>query len=812
MTDDMFDFEDVLMDVASSAGATSPLRTDQPRGTLYESSPLVASEVTGGVRGKEGVRLCLIRSIDEICGGEIKGGGTVVRFCSKPKDMCDVASHAKSKANIQKGCLYPYVPKKGENQVRLQPSLLVSLVPPDISVDMLLLEEKPIALWQTYMDACKASEFATGRNELGELNLGEGRDIPHWDEHVGAPNLNDLTRADDFKTPKKVRIIPFMAKEDDEDYVEVIEIGSVAPLNIDLSTMSPLEGTKRTSGNLALRKILSEWDGLASKFGNLKTRFLAHEAVTGQTKDDVVKQFLECNHYMNELGNKARLLASRIGIDERPGESETSVWESLNILQDEVNQGKEEIKVAREGLEGILNSPDKENARMTGKNLEKLARAYKKSMGAINARLIPLELKFNKMTSGGQDGGNNFDFNQESAFDSGDQSDVEARLQMVQDRVRILEDDWKTQERENEGLGGNEGASINLGGRRGSQIPSEDSASHESILNRLEILESRATDETCGFGGFNFSTIHDVVAFVTKFQVPTCAMYWDMLSVMVCMRSKGETGKEQSERKYAAQKANVHSALEADLVASMGHERPLCLYSKDKKELATHDKGFAACPSYKQWMSGGTQSFWYQLDYDFGAFCKGLTGRISSRGRVLSQGDLLAQSLIAAMAGHFVKLVAFINEFYRELVDVAKFRDEKAWVLVGQCVACVFEMMRPFRSEVSLIEDPTPVQNKSAFIWAVFQSHRVMEEFIALGFKGHPSIVKQMSLFMVTERVDPSEILGMMTKVTKAEAAAEKATTEAKRLTEANAVQKRKLDSLSENFETFKKKVNQKIF
>jgi hypothetical protein len=121
-------------------------------------------------------------------------------------------------------------------------------------------------------------------------------------------------------------------------------------------------------------------------------------------------------------------------------------------------------------------------------------------------------------------------------------------------------------------------------------------------------------------------------------------------------------------------------------------------------------------------------------------------------------------------------------------------------------------LMRPFRSEVTLIEDPTPVQNKSAFIWAVFQSHRVMEEFITVGFKGHPSIVKEMSMFMVTERVDPSEILGMMTKVSKAEAAAASAAAEAKRLTEANGVLKRRLDSFSENFEAFKKKVNSKIF
>ena len=51
---------------------------------------------------------------------------------------------------------------------------------------------------------------------------------------------------------------------------------------------------------------------------------------------------------------------------------------------------------------------------------------------------------------------------------------------------------------------------------------------------------------------------------------------------------------------------------------------------------------------------------------------------------------------------------------------MAKFREEKAWILVGQCVPCAFETMRLFRSEVTLIKDATPVQNKSAFIWAGF--------------------------------------------------------------------------------------------
>jgi hypothetical protein len=48
------------------------------------------------------------------------------------------------------------------------------------------------------------------------------------------------------------------------------------------------------------------------------------------------------------------------------------------------------------------------------------------------------------------------------------------------------------------------------------------------------------------------------------------------------------------------------------------------------------------------------------------------------------------------MSGYFVKLTAFINEFDWELVEVAKFRDEKAWNLIGQCMATIFETMHPF--------------------------------------------------------------------------------------------------------------------
>ena len=47
-------------------------------------------------------------------------------------------------------------------------------------------------------------------------------------------------------------------------------------------------------------------------------------------------------------------------------------------------------------------------------------------------------------------------------------------------------------------------------------------------------------------------------------------------------------------------------------------------------------------------------------------------------------------------------------------------------------------------------------------IWAVLQCHRVVAGFAAVQFRGHTSIVREMSLFMLTERVDPTELVGML--------------------------------------------------
>jgi hypothetical protein len=92
--------------------------------------------------------------------------------------------------------------------------------------------------------------------------------------------------------------------------------------------------------------------------------------------------------------------------------------------------------------------------------------------------------------------------------------------------------------------------------------------------------------------------------------------------------------------------------------------------------------------------------------------------------------------------------------------------------------------MASTRSPVSRLEEPHKLHAKSQMIWAVLQCHPVVASFSDVQFRGHSSIVKEMSLFMLTERVDPTYLVGMLQRACDAEAAAASAKAEVKKLSE----------------------------
>jgi hypothetical protein len=105
-------------------------------------------------------------------------------------------------------------------------------------------------------------------------------------------------------------------------------------------------------------------------------------------------------------------------------------------------------------------------------------------------------------------------------------------------------------------------------------------------------------------GGTTFTLDGLVRNHITARKVPSCAMHWDLFSIMVCMGGQGLTGKQRSDKIFSVERGRTGSALEGKLVASMTHKRPLCLLGEGSK-LARLDQGFAMCKTYEHWIGAG---------------------------------------------------------------------------------------------------------------------------------------------------------------------------------------------------------------
>jgi hypothetical protein len=236
----------------------------------------------------------------------------------------------------------------------------------------------------------------------------------------------------------------------------------------------------------------------------------------------------------------------------------------------------------------------------------------------------------------------------------------------------------------------------------------------------------------------------------------------------------------------------------------MTHKCPMCLYGEGS-HLARLDQGFASCKTYDQWIGAGSHvSYRAELSSQIRVYTDGVLGQI---GVATSPAHHLAHVLLNHVGMQWNSVVGFIDMFYLDLVAKCKFDPQKAWVLVAVCVASIFEATQPFRSKVILLENSTSRGEKAAFMWATFQTHRVIQTFIAVQFQSHPSIVTEISLFMVRERVDPKEMDDLGTKCRKAEDLAGKASAEVKKLTESLNELKRKHDALQVDFKLVKAKV-----
>jgi hypothetical protein len=97
----------------------------------------------------------------------------------------------------------------------------------------------------------------------------------------------------------------------------------------------------------------------------------------------------------------------------------------------------------------------------------------------------------------------------------------------------------------------------------------------------------------------------------------------------------------------------------------------------------------------------------------------------------------------------------FMEDFYKDLTDVPNFSTDRAWLLVGCCVGALLRELNLVRSKISHLEETKSLDNKSQVILALMQCQVNIKETIELEFKSCPAITREISLFLLTEQVDP---------------------------------------------------------
>jgi hypothetical protein len=185
-----------------------------------------------------------------------------------------------------------------------------------------------------------------------------------------------------------------------------------------------------------------------------------------------------------------------------------------------------------------------------------------------------------------------------------------------------------------------------------------------------------------------------------------------LFSVLVVMKPKKLTGKEVADNRFSAERVST-TTLENDLAASMSHDQPGLLFGLEGGATAAADKGLAACPSYSKWIGKGCELYKLKLTKLLKNYSTGVRGNLAPGS--VGRGGTLVRTLLSALQDQWSALVAFIDTFVQELVEVSKFTPSKAYLLVGRCVRAVFDTMAPYRAEVSLLTYPGALEGKGLF-------------------------------------------------------------------------------------------------
>jgi hypothetical protein len=293
-----------------------------------------------------------------------------------------------------------------------------------------------------------------------------------------------------------------------------------------------------------------------------------------------------------------------------------------------------------------------------------------------------------------------------------------------------------------------------------------------NIKLKIKLLEAQLGEEPARLGDVVFSSKDDVAVFVEEHASGlSFALFNDSITLLESITEVYIERKDVLTEYYQAGHVGL-SEPEAKHVSSFKLILPSIFGLIKEGDKESEKSPLNAVRDFKSWNPqnnvGGVKR---KIEKGLDDLRLQIPESVKDACYLLPKAERLALQMHDRSQAFLVDMCNWIDSFYLELKTTSQCSPEEAWHLVALWVKMVFEELRlPRAKAANAAELTTPNAKLTAFLWAMCQTHQVMNTFLSHRFRGHPAIAPVVLLHIFTTRVTTrahDEVLTSLTKISK---------------------------------------------
>ena len=334
------------------------------------------------------------------------------------------------------------------------------------------------------------------------------------------------------------------------------------------------------------------------------------------------------------------------------------------------------------------------------------------------------------------------------------------------------------------------GSSMSLVG--GTESPSpEELTSLREMVNQLrrQVTDLRGQGLAVTIEGEHFASLDDTLAWVKSNRVKDMAFYFmDAVSLLQVLSVEHATSTDRVDGDAKGNKVGLKDPLAREVFHSFEKELPDNLGGSKTTQSADR-RSLAKLKTFKDFRGSGAldSGAKKRILNEINEAMSAITTKIVRSG-MSAEAITIAKSLLRESKAFVQSLFSFMEEQYLNYGADSALTPARRWALICAVVRIVFGEIAKVRGDPKFLSSLEVHEDDTAacVVWAVFQAHRVMAEFIRDDFRNHPSIAPMLTghlleIVAYREQVDKvradvtAQVTGLQQDVNKAKATAEAA-------------------------------------